>query len=367
MARKSGDGLYQRKRGDGSRGAWIWDVEIDGQRVVRSFDAELTRTQARKLASIERANILLGKAGMRKKKDISFEDAADLFLEHSKQNPKWRTVRYHKQCIAKLKEEFSRKNLSQITPFGVESYRKRRTLKAKVRVNRETDVLRLLYNKMIEWGKYEGTNPAKGIKKRPEPQTTLRFLDGQEEERLLSECLDPLKTILTLGIHCGLRIEAEALPLKWRAIDLKQGILTIESRTAKTTKIRHIPLNSLARPALEAHYNRSTMTGPDDPIFVNRRGQPLRSIRNIFEAARKRAKLQDITAHTMRHTFASRLVMAGVDLRSVQELGGWSSLKMLERYSHLSPGHLQSAVEALIDQKSQLEPQQAKTAKLEVI
>lgn len=366
MAKKR-DGLYQRKRKDGSRGAWIWDVEIEGNRIVRSFDSELTRKQAQKLASIERGNIILGKAGIRKKRDISFDQAADLFLEHSAQNPKWRTVRYHKQCIAKLTEEFSGKRLSQITTFGVESYRRKRTPKAKIRVNRETDVLRLLFNKMIEWGKYEGPNPAKGIKKRPEPQNTVRFLDGHEETRLLAACREVLRAILILGIHCGLRIEAEALPLKWKAVNFKQGergMLTIESRTEKTTKIRHIPLNEVARAALEAHCNRSTATAPDDPVFVNRLGKPLRSIRTIFEAARRRAALEDagtsqsVTLHVMRHTFASRLVMAGMDLRSIQKLGGWSSLKMLERYSHLSPGHLQRAVDALVVRDSQLDSQQ---------
>ena len=54
-----------------------------------------------------------------------------------------------------------------------------------------------------------------------------------------------------------------------------------------------------------------------------------------------------MTPHVLRHTFASRLVMAGVDLRTVQELGGWSSLDLVQRYSHLAPGHLAAAVERI--------------------
>ena len=85
-------------------------------------------------------------------------------------------------------------------------------------------------------------------------------------------------------------------------------------------------------------------------------GKPLRSIRGIFERARKRAGLDDsVTIHTMRHTFESRLVMAGKDLRNIQELGGWSSLRMLERYAHLSPGHLQDAVDSIIALEYHLE------------
>ena len=55
-----------------------------------------------------------------------------------------------------------------------------------------------------------------------------------------------------------------------------------------------------------------------------------------------------MTWHALRHTFASRLVAAGVDLRTVQELGGWRTLSMVQRYAHLSPGHLVAAVEKIV-------------------
>jgi hypothetical protein len=58
--------------------------------------------------------------------------------------------------------------------------------------------------------------------------------------------------------------------------------------------------------------------------------------------------LDGVTWHALRHTFASRLVAAGVDLRTVQELGGWRTLSMVQRYAHLSPGHLVAAVEKIV-------------------
>ena len=58
--------------------------------------------------------------------------------------------------------------------------------------------------------------------------------------------------------------------------------------------------------------------------------------------------LEGYTWHRNRHTFASRLVMAGVDLRTVQQLGGWQSLAMVQRYSYLAPDHLRAAVERLV-------------------
>jgi site-specific recombinase XerD len=76
---------------------------------------------------------------------------------------------------------------------------------------------------------------------------------------------------------------------------------------------------------------------------------PYRSIRSTFEDACARAKLADVGPHTLRHTFASRLAMAGVDLRTIQELGGWATLKMVERYAHLSPKHKAEAVERIAE------------------
>jgi site-specific recombinase XerD len=67
-------------------------------------------------------------------------------------------------------------------------------------------------------------------------------------------------------------------------------------------------------------------------------------------AGRDASRLDGYTWHSNRHSFASRLVMAGVDLRTVQELGGWKTLSMVLRYSHLAPSHLQAAVERLVPQ-----------------
>jgi site-specific recombinase XerD len=76
-----------------------------------------------------------------------------------------------------------------------------------------------------------------------------------------------------------------------------------------------------------------------DYVFVGRGGERLRSIRNAFETACKEAGLHEVSPHTLRHTFASRLAMAGVDARTIQDLGGWKTLALVERYSHLSPSH----------------------------
>lgn len=103
--------------------------------------------------------------------------------------------------------------------------------------------------------------------------------------------------------------------------------------------------------------DRSVNNGPDDPVFVSRNGETFRSIGTAFTTATKNAGLgPDVTPHVLRHTFGSRLVMAGVDLRTVQELGGWKQITMVMRYSHLSAEHRVQAVEKLIQAPSTEDP-----------
>ena len=71
-------------------------------------------------------------------------------------------------------------------------------------------------------------------------------------------------------------------------------------------------------------------------------------------AAVNEAKIEDFRFHDLRHTFASRLAMEGVDLLTIKDLGGWKTLSMVQRYAHLSPGHRQIAIERLVTR--QVEP-----------
>ena len=68
----------------------------------------------------------------------------------------------------------------------------------------------------------------------------------------------------------------------------------------------------------------------------------------LATAGRESHQLEGYTWHANRHTWASRLTMAGVDPRTIMAFGGWSNMGMLARYSHLTPGHLQAAVEKLV-------------------
>jgi len=87
---------------------------------------------------------------------------------------------------------------------------------------------------------------------------------------------------------------------------------------------------------------------PESPyIFCNMDGRPLRNVRKSFFTALKKSAILDFHFHDLRHTFASQLVMAGVDLNTVRELLGHKKIEMTLRYSHLSPDHKKRAVDIL--------------------
>jgi len=169
-------------------------------------------------------------------------------------------------------------------------------------------------------------------------------LGYDEEDQLLAAALEPLCTIRLVGIYAELRIQSEALTVKKEDIDLRHRRLTVQAAHAKNGETKTVPISSEPLGPLKAQMARSK----SEYVFVKRdRITPLKSIRTAFETVCRNAKLTDVTPPVLRHTFASRLVMNGADLRTVQELGGWKSMSMVERYSHLSDRHKAEAVELI--------------------
>jgi integrase len=203
-------------------------------------------------------------------------------------------------------------------------------------------VLKSLFNRCRDDLRiYDGRTPR--IKLLKENPGRLRFLDADEEAKLLDAAAEPLRTIILVGIHTGLRIKSEALALQKSDVDLERGFLTVQAAYAKNGRTRTIPLNSTVRAALATRLEKA----PGAFVFSKRDGRPLRSIRKPFRTACEAAGLTDISPHALRHTFASKLAMAGVDPATIQELGGWRSLVMVQRYTHLTPAHKAAAVERI--------------------
>jgi len=277
---------------------------------------------------------------IRRENKIKFEDFADEYFElHCKVNNKsWPADQF---LIKTLKKTFSGRYLHEISPHMVEQFKAgRRKEVAPASVNRCLQCLKSMFNKAIAWDKFNGKNPVQQVKLFKENNQRLRFLEKEEIVRLLSRCTKHLKPLVIIALNTGMR-RGEILGLKWRDVDFKRNILYLYN--TKNGEKREVPINEQVKTTLI----RIRKNPASEYIFCNKNGKPYTQIRKSFCTALRKSAINDFSFHDLRHTFASHLVMAGVDLNTVRELLGHKSLKMTLRYSHLSPSHKKRAVDIL--------------------
>ncbi|MEP7153941.1 MAG: site-specific integrase, partial [Nitrospira sp.] len=147
---------------------------------------------------------------------------------------------------------------------------------------------------------------------------------------------------MAFALETGLRL-TEQFHSRWDCLNTEQSILTIP--LSKSGKTRHVILTDAALDIVKGltSWMHSPFLFPS-PLTSTQPMQGRNFVVKIYEPALKRANIEGVTWRTLRHTFASRAVMAGVDIRTVQELMGHSTITMTMRYAHLSPAHLRTAV-----------------------
>jgi integrase len=141
------------------------------------------------------------------------------------------------------------------------------------------------------------------------------------------------------ALNTGMR-KGEILSLKWTNVDFKNGVIVVEG--TKNGEIRKIPMNQKLTVTLESgkRASRGEYVFSDD-------GKPYGDVKTGWWSALKKAKIEGFRFHDLRHTFGSGLGMAGVDIRTIQELMGHKDIKMTMRYSHPTPERKKNAVKIL--------------------
>ncbi|MGH7393497.1 MAG: tyrosine-type recombinase/integrase [Candidatus Rokuibacteriota bacterium] len=220
-------------------------------------------------------------------------------------------------------------------------------------VNRYRDLLSAMFTRALRDG-HVSANPVKGVSKLKEPAGRIAYLMGDEEGAVVDALATVFRPHFLVSIHTGLRY-GEQMALRWREVDMLTGLITVAR--SKNDHSRQVPMNSLVQSAMmDLAARRQRPDDASEYVFAPRPVQSksffdaalARARAALREAGKDAARLEGYVWHSNRHTFASRLVMAGVDLRTVQELGGWRSLAMVQKYAHLAPGHRLAAVEALV-------------------
>lgn len=319
---------------------WYIDYYVNGRR--KREKVGLSKSLAEIVLKKRKVEIAEGKfLDIRKEEKIKFEDFVDEYIEvYLKPNCKsWEKSELHN--IKHLKSFFSGKLLYEVTPLLVERFKTERSKHVSpATTNRALMRLKAIFNKAIAWKKYSGDNPVREVKFFKEDNSRLRYLEKEEIVKLLSKCHGRLKAIVIVALNTGMR-RGEILNLKWYDVDFRRNIIYL-LRTKNNEK-REIPMNEAVRTALI-----KVRKHPESAyIFCDKKGQPFYSVRTSFFTALNKASIIGFRFHDLRHTFASHLVMSGVDLNTVRELMGHKSLEMTLRYSHLSPDHKKRAVDIL--------------------
>ncbi len=298
------------------------------------------------------AKIILGKIeaqikegkhlDIQKNEKIKFEEMAKTYLEaHSKLNK--RSFRRDETIIKNLLPFFGGRWLFEITSLDVENYkRKRKEQVATATVNREFACLRHIFTKAIEWDKLR-ENPAAKVKLFRIDNKRLRYLEREEMKKLIDACSEHLKPIIIVALFTGMR-KSEILNLKWRDLDFSQKIIYLLD--TKNGEKREVYMNDIVYSVL-----LGVKKHPDSGyVFCNKEGKPYGNVRRSFATALRKTGIKDFKFHDLRHTFASQLTMAGIDLKTVQELLGHKTLDMTLRYAHLSPDHKRVKVDYFCNQ-----------------
>ena len=301
---------------------------------------------------------------------------------------RWKTGAGQLARVRSAFAAFKDKKLSEINPWLVEKWRAGR-LKAKrtpATANRDLAALKSALARAAEWGLLP-ENPLARLKMAKEdPSAKVRYLEHDEEARLRSALdereeqlrrdrdsanawrrdrgypelpdlratafADHLKPMVLLSLNTGLR-RGEVFDLEWRDIDLERAMLTVRGAVAKSGKTRHVPLNSEALAVLSGWRDQASGKGH---VFQSRDGRRFDNVKKSWQRLLNQAHIGEFRWHDLRHCFASKLVMAGVDLNTVRELLGHSDIKMTLRYAHLAPRKMAEAVARIVAPPGNLVP-----------
>jgi integrase len=346
---------------------------------------DLSPTQARDLAKAKLGEVANGvdvqyvKKEAKRQTEIAKHSKYETFLDN--QYLPWLVTRNAKtaqRIIQTIKRGFPNlleKQLSNIHAWDLENWRneKKKQSKSASTINGYINYLKGSLSRAVEWGVLESHDLHK-IKSLKSESNIVRFLSFKEEKTLrdtlthrdlrikneresanlhrqirnyplLPELRDfnfcgYLEPLVILAINTGMR-RGEIFGLEWLHVDLENNYLTVVAENSKSGQGRHIPLNKEAKSTLSKWLEDTNDSGY---VFKGVENKPLTDIKRAWGTLLTDSKIKIFRFHDLRHHFASKLVMAGVDLNTVRELMGHSDLKMTLRYAHLAPEHKAAAV-----------------------
>lgn len=352
-------------RGIFVRGGWYWIRYVDQH-------GRLHREKASPLLEGAKAALAKRRTEIRelkffpeksKQRSVLFREIAKDYTDHVKQVKRdWaHDVARVKILLGLLKDVA----IGALTPGRIETVLAelgKRNVWADATYNRYHALLSGVFRRAVKNGK-AATNPVRETAHRKENNQRIRYLSNDEEQNLMKVLREKKwpereKEIL-VALHSGMRRSEQyrtaQVPdggLKWEHINFRAGVIRLPR--SKSNKPLEIPMNSVLRETLRSIPHRI------DSPHVFDGTDPTKWFRGVL----KEAKISNFHRHDLRHTFASRLAMAGVPMRHIAELMGHSEIQTTMRYAHMQPGHLADAVERLASGKTGGQTDTATSTKL---
>lgn len=199
-------------------------------------------------------------------------------------------------------------------------------------VNRTLEVVRAILRRAVQEWEWLDRHPK--VRLLPVAKRRVRFLTREEAKRLIAELPEHLAAMVTFSLETGLR-KSNVTGLEWSQVDLEARKARIHPDQAKAREAIPVPLTEGAMVVLREQERKHAR------FVFTYRGQPVRQVNTkAWQAALKRAEIEDFRWHDLRHTWASWHAQKGTPMHALQELGGWQTPDMVRRYAHLNVEHL---------------------------
>ena len=199
-------------------------------------------------------------------------------------------------------------------------------------VNRLLEVVRVILNTAAQ--EWEWIDHVPRVRLLKTAQKRIRWLKREEVARLLPLLPAHLQAMVRFTLATGLR-RTNVTGMQWSQVDLARRVAWIHADQSKTGRPIGVPLNADAVNVLRGQL------GQHDCYCFHYKGNRIRQVSTkAWYTALASAGITDFRWHDLRHTWASWHVQQGTPIHVLQELGGWSEIKMVQRYAHLAPEHL---------------------------
>jgi integrase len=327
---------------------WWMSFMYQGRQVRRSTGTADKRLAEAILGKVK-VQIIEGKYFDKLREDAkTFADLMDRYLtEHASRRAHYRR---YVNMVTNLTHFFGNPKLGAVTPKTIVAFKNKRYADgvAPATINRELAVLKKAFNLACREWEWATDNPVCRVSMEREDNTRDRWLTEEEEGRLLDAAAPWVRELIVFAINTGMR-RGEILSLTWAGVDFTRRTVTVFR--SKNGERRTIPMNHTVVDVLAQKHEGTDASKRSgcNLVFISEAATPLdgSNLRRGFTCALKAARIEDFHFHDLRHTFATRLVQAGVDLYKVQRLLGHKSPSMTQRYAHHYPESLRDGVEIL--------------------